>query len=161
MERRSITESDKDVLEEWFQVRPKSFAELEQFISHLQNDYSHDYGTICHAVAAAAQASAWLMDAGPQGGITGFQAGAVMWTFIQNWMSMKGPLKLVKYENMLYPQYDAHFEKTIGSGTWKWLQEEASKRLAEKSPMGPFVKEHMESIVAGKVPFGYEVSDDI
>ena len=36
-----------------------------------------DYGTVCHAIALSAVART------AQGGITGFQAGAVMWEFIK------------------------------------------------------------------------------
>src|SRR5690349_20327046 len=46
---------------------------LPEFLRHLTEDYHHDYGTICHALAAGAIATAYAMDRSPQGGITGFQ----------------------------------------------------------------------------------------
>jgi hypothetical protein len=60
---------------------------------------------------------------------------------------------------MLYPQYDYKFEKTISTDTWHALQEEAKKNLVERDPH-PNVKAHWESIVEGKIPFGYVISDE-
>jgi hypothetical protein len=105
----------------------------------------------------------WAMDGHKeQGGITGFQSGFVMWGFIQNWEHLENqPLKLVKYADMLYPQHEDKFKKTISRDTWKWLQDEAKKRLEEDSKhMHPSVKLHMISIAEGKVPFGFAVVDD-
>src|SRR6266550_4316712 len=53
-----ITES-MHVHEAWYDEAQKMTAEqLPAFIQHLLTDYDHDYGTICHAVAAAAIAGA-------------------------------------------------------------------------------------------------------
>ena len=58
-----------------------------------------DYGTVCHAIALSAVATAWAANKTAQGGITGFQAGAVMWEFIKNWSysSNKTGMRLVDY----------------------------------------------------------------
>ena len=95
----------------------------------------------------------------PVGGITGFQAGFIGWAAIMEFMGIKkdSPVRIVKYENMLYPQYRENFDKTISQETWKYLQEEARKNLEENSSANPRVIEHWQSIVDGKVPFGYEV----
>lgn len=45
----------------------------------------HDYGTICVAIGAIAAAAARAADRSPNGGITGFQAGAVFWEFTRAW----------------------------------------------------------------------------
>lgn len=164
--RKAITEKDKEIIESWFKEAKEgmNMEKLPAFLSHLMNDYEHDYGTICHALVAGAIATCWAMDNDPhQGGITGFQAGFVMWGFITRWMHKEGPLKLMEYHDMLYPQMENKFEKTVSPDTWKWLQDEARKLLEDKStdnfPPSPSVKAHWESIVAGNVPFGYMVKN--
>jgi hypothetical protein len=49
---------------------------------------------------------------------------------------------MVSYANMLYPQYEGSFDKTITPETWKWLQAEASKNLIEHTnARGPLVRQ--------------------
>ena len=91
---------------EYEEARAQTVATLPEFVRKLTEDYSHDYGTICHAIAAAALAAAHAVDHSPAGGITGFQSGCIMWEFIQEWQHLRGkPLRLTNYEDMLFPQY--------------------------------------------------------
>jgi hypothetical protein len=135
-------------------------GELSKFVGRLITDYTHDYGTICHAVAASAIAGANCMNHSPQGGITGFQAGAIFWEFYGAWMHEKGPARLQRMDDLLYPQMEHKF-KTISPDTWKYVQEEAKKNLADKSEVGvhPDVAVHWQSIVAGKIPFGLQIEE--
>lgn len=150
---------------EWFaEAKEKKVDDLRCFIKHLVNDYTHDYGTVCRAVAASAVAAAWA--ANREGGfLTGFQAGFVMWDFIRYWMkpSNQCGMKLIDYDDFLFPQNAYKFEKTIDSDTWSAIQNEARKNLKEMHdsmvPVHPRVLEHWKSIVDGNVPFGYRVSD--
>lgn len=147
----------------WYtEARQQTLDTLPAFLRHLVEDYTHDYGTICHAVAAAAVAAAQAINASPTGGITGFQAGAVMWEFITAWQGYKGPMRLVQYEHMLYPQYASRFALTITPDTWTWLQQEAATHLtnAKDDRVATRVADHWRSIVAGQVPFGYHVEED-
>lgn len=83
--RQKITEEER-VHEEWYTARPKTTAELAEFVRHLVEDYEHDYGTICHAVAAAGLAAMRCVNTdSDQGGITGFQASCVLWSVIARW----------------------------------------------------------------------------
>lgn len=85
MEKQHITES-MEVHKEWYaQANEQTIETLPSFINHLMNDYSHDYGTICHAITAGGLATMSAMNNSDQGGITGFQAGEIMWKFIRNW----------------------------------------------------------------------------
>lgn len=156
---KAITEKTFDVAE-WYkeaeQITPETFM---AFFNHLANDYKHDYGTICHAVSACAIAACSAMNETAQGGITGFQAGCVMWGFIQHWMHFDSPLRLINYGEMLYPQYSDEFEKTITINTFEWLQKEAIKRIETSKDVHPDVVEHWKSIVDGKIPFGYKIKD--
>jgi hypothetical protein len=157
----AITE-EMGVHKEWYaEARAMTPERLPAFIEKLTSAYQHDYGTICHAASAAAIAAAWAVDKSPQGGITGFQAGAIMWGFISHWMSYEGkPMRLVNYDDMLYPQNGHKFDRVISKETHSYLAEQAKKRLAESDHAHPNVVAHWESIAAGSVPFGYVVTPE-
>lgn len=163
MEKLKIKEKD-EIQKFWYEDAKKmTLEELPEFLRHLTQDYEHDYGTICHALSAGAIATAWAMNRSDQGGITGFQAGAVMWEFVRHWSypDNKAGLKIVDYDTMLYPQYDYHFtDRTISSHTWKTLQEEAKSNYYNNTTAHPDVKEHWKSIIEGNVPFGYTVEKE-
>ena len=91
---------------------------------------SNDYGSIARALGYGAVVTARAMDRSPQGGITRFQAGFVMWTFIRKYMysDNKSGLRVVDYDKLLYPQYEDYFSNTISASGWKLLQEEARKK---------------------------------
>ena len=150
----------RSIYEQW-KTRARSIKTIEEFnefYNHLFNDYRHDYGAMCRAIGQLAVAAASL--GAHIEGITGFQAGFVMWDFIQNWTYThnKTGLKIMDYDNMLYPQYDYKFDKTISPETWSALQEEAAEKLAADGDYAhPDVVEHWRSIANGEVPFGYKV----
>ncbi len=163
MSKQSIT-GEMGIHKEWYLDADKQTLEsLPTFISNILDNYSHDYGTICHALAAGGVATMYAMDKHEQGGITGFQAGAIMWSFIRNWnySHNKTGLRLINYDNMLYPQYEYNFAKEISQSVWKSLQAEAKNNLDDVGLMAnPGVIEHWKSIVDGVVPFGYTVKED-
>jgi len=155
-----ITEKD-NVHQEWYKEAKNVTTEnLGEFVNKLVNEYGHDYGTICHAMAASAIAAAYAVDSSPTGGITVFQASAVMLEFIKCWKNINSPFKITDYNNLLYPQYEDSFT-TISNDTWKWAQDEAKKNLESIDDYTSIrVVEHWQSIVDGKVPFGLKVSDE-
>lgn len=149
--------------EEWFKRARNitSIKELAAFAEELLEDTEHDYGTVCHAVGAVAVGAAW-MGAHMQG-ITGFQAGFVMWDFIRQWEYSHNEcgLRIVDYDKMLYPQYEKDFNnKTISRRMFEKMQEVAEKRLKEQEEAHPDVVKHWQSIVDGIVPFGYEIKEE-
>ena len=157
--------------ETWFNIARRCTEEtLPDFIHMLMHNYIHDYGTICHAMAAAAIAAAWACDHSDQGGITGMQASFVMWGFIRDWekRNNKCGLRLIDFDDMLYPQYEEKFNsRTISPMRFNNLQKAAKELLEEsKDENGEFVGhakevlEHWQSIVDGKVPFGWTISED-
>lgn len=164
---KAITE-EEHVHDAWYEearANDLTMETLPAFLKKLTEEYHHDYGTIVHAITAGMLATGRAIDRSPQGGITGFQAGAVMWEFIRNWIDSGEykPRRMVDYSNMLYPQYEHAFQKTISSDTWEHLQKMAKEKLDTNNDgydMHPDVKAHMESIVAGTIPFGYTVDDD-
>ena len=145
-------------IEEWFQrARHMTLEQLPAFLEELQTRFQHDYGTICHATTAAAIAAVWAMDGGPQGGISGFQAGAVMWGFIRRWDGREGAMRLIRYDDMLYPQHADRFSQTIPADAWADMQKKAAELLTRNPDAHPDVVRHWLSIVAGIVPFGHSV----
>lgn len=139
-----------------------TFEDLTEFLKYVKENCNCGYGEAPRAMAQASLAVAWYLS--KEFGITGFQAGCVMWDFVRGWTytNNKTTLRMVDYDNMLYPQYGDRFEKTITPGTWKAIQEAAKKNLEEdrEYPVHPNVLAHWKSIVEGNVPFGYSVKED-
>lgn len=138
----------------------KTIEELCDLIKEVEEKFNYDYGVAPRSIGAVAAVVANYLSR--EMGITGFQAGCAMFDFIRGYIKTnnKCGLKLVDFDDMLYPQYDHKFAKTISSHAWKSIQKEAKERLAEKNHTHPAVREHWESIVKGEIPFGYVISDD-
>lgn len=166
----AITELDNwKEIEQWFDDAEKqTIKTLPSFVKHVMNDYIHDYGTVCHAIGACAVATAYACTKmyGAHGGITGFQAGFVMWSFVKGWYyrNNKCGLKILDYDKLLYPQYCDRFEKTIESEQWEAIREEAKHliQVAEETNDPPHerVLAHWKSIAVGNLPFGFRVDDE-
>lgn len=146
---------------EWFEQASeiKTLDQLTDFVNHVINDYDHDYGTACHALGAAAVAAAWY--GAYVEGITSFQAGFVMWDFIRHWTKTTNEcgMKLVDYDDFLYPQYQYKFEKTISKNIWEHIQEQAKNNLESNEFACQEVRNHWMNIASGIVPFGYKVKE--
>lgn len=160
---KAITEENREIIEQWYKdARLQTVETLPKFIGHVLNDYVHNYGTICRAIGTCALAAAWAADNSEQGGITGFQAGYVAWTFLQQWAYPRNKcgLRIVDYDNMLYPQYKREFDKTTPKRVMDALVVEAKEYLSnitDEQPVSPDVKEHWEKIAQGVPPFGFSV----
>lgn len=137
----------------------KSFEDLTAFLKDVKENYNYDYGVAPRSIAQATLAVAWYLSG--EFGITGFQAGAVMWDFIKDWnfRNNRTSLKIVDYDNMLYPQYGHKFEKTISRRVWDGLQKAAKENLENTEYAHPDVLAHWQSIVDGNVPFGFKIVD--
>lgn len=134
---------------------------LPMFLKKITEDYQHDYDSICHAVTSAGLAAMNSVNKSKQGGITGFQAGAIMWEFITHW-TYKGNkigLKITNYDDLLYPQYGDKFNKVLSKRVWESLQKEAKERIKDNDACD-IVMEHWKSIVNGIIPFGFTIEED-
>lgn len=152
---------DKELIESWYQEAKSITLEvLPEFLERLMS-YPHGYGSICHAIAAGAIAAGWAMNNSDKGGITGFQASAVMWQFIRGWeyQSNKCGMKLLDFDKLLYPQYESHFDNVISLSTWEMLQKEAKEKLSDQSAH-PDVRAHWESIASGNIPFKFTLKEN-
>ena len=147
MEKKAITET-MYIQNKWYEqaknMKPEDFQE---FFRHLTEDYTHYYGTVCHAMAAIGLAAMWAFNKseGARGGITGFQAGCVMWLVIKhmNYENNKCGLRLLNMDELLYPQYDYKFH-TIDGDTWKAIREEAKNRISQNEAAYKKYLEDME-----------------
>lgn len=158
--RQKITE-EMNVHEQWYdEANKQNLSTLPNFLDSLINSYEHDYGTICHAIAAGMIATGACINRSEQGGITGFQAGCIMWEFVRRWLQLKGPLKLIQYDDMLYPQYESKFQKVISRENADYLINEAKKLIKEEGKVHPRVKQHWEKIANGEIPFTYVVEEE-
>ena len=162
MAKEIITE-EMGVHKDWYkQAKEMRLECLPNFINRLLDDYEHDYGTICHALTAGAVATLYAMNNHEQGGITGFQAGCIMWGLIRNWTytDNKTSLRITDFDKMLYPQYDDYFEKTLPAITWEALRKEAEVLLENHKNAAPIVIQHWKSIIDGNIPFGYKLESE-
>lgn len=143
-------------------VKIKNTEELKSFLDYLM-DQNHDYSSVAEAFISGLRATMRAMDSHKNGGITGFQMGFILSQFMAAEQSIHGPWQIRRFENMLYPQYENHFAKTISRETWLWLQVEAVKLLSRDNlaSVSPVVTDHWNKIVSGVVPFGYEVREDV
>lgn len=140
-------------------IKNTTIDELPEVIRSLI-EREHDYGTICVAMGIAAATTAWAMDKHENGGITGFQAGAVAWEMLRHWGALyPGECggRMLNYDDLLYPQYGDKFT-TISAHAWKEVQKKAEKNIEEKEGCAPSVLAHWRSIVGGNVPFGLSVT---
>lgn len=162
MSRKPITE-DMRLQDEWYKraknMKPEDFLD---FANELSKRYEHDYGTVCHAMAAIGLAAMYAFNEtdGARGGITGFQAQCVMWLVIQhmNYENNKCGLRLLDMDKLLYPQYEYEF-CSISSDTWDAVKKEAQELLKENATVHPDVVAHWQSIASGKVPFGLKIEN--
>lgn len=154
--------TEQELRKTWMaRARDKSMTidTLPSFLKEMAEQHPHDYGSICLAIAAAALAAATAMDRSAQGGITGFQAGVVMWEFMagwQQWPENGVGHRLQNLDNLLYPQYD-YQSLTISPESAKRLRERARETLAEEGPMDSRVRAHMKKVAEGWIPFGLKV----
>ena len=137
----------------------KTKEELDTLLKEVIESDDLDYGKIVYAMCGCMKATMNYIDRSPVGGITGFQAGFIGWEMVKEYLcyTNKTGLKLLNYDNLLYPQYKDKFNKIIDKELWNVLQEEAKKKLEERPDAHPKVIKHWKSIVDGKVPFGFKV----
>ena len=136
------------------------FGSLITYLQYVEAVGNCGYGEAPRAIAQAALATARYF--AKEFGITSFQAGCTMWDFVKDW-SYSGNtcgLKILDYDDMLFPQYEHKYQKTIKPWVWEALQKQAKENLEEREYASESVIKHWKSIADGNVPFGYSVSDD-
>lgn len=138
----------------------KTFDDLVEYLKDIKDNYGCGYGGAPKAIAQASVAVADYLSS--EFGITGFQASFAMWDFIRDYVytGNKCGLRIINYDDMLYPQYGFKFQKTITSETFNALQRQARKNLKEYQSAAERVALHWQKVANGEAPFGYRISDD-
>jgi len=149
---------DLEIMKKWREESRKQTLEtLPAFIEEIKS-YKHCYSSIVTGMASAANATISALDRSECGGITGFQSVCLMWEMVGLLTFKEGPMKLISFEDMLYPQNEEKFSKVMTKKTFECLQDKATELLKDKMfSAHPDVKKHWQSIVDGVVPFGYEI----
>ena len=137
----------------------KSLDDLMNYIQNIRDNYDIGYATAPRAIAQAALATSYYL--ADMFDITGFQASCVMWDFIKDW-SFRGKkcrMKIIKYEDMLYTQYNNKLQKTNSKDTFEALQKAAENNLKKHQFSSSAVIKHWKSILDSNVPFEYVIED--
>lgn len=138
----------------------KSLRDFKDIFNDIKKE-ELDYGTIVHACSMMMNAAFSLMNKSEQGGITGFQASCLMWPMIKKFAGTgESPLRVIVFDQMLYPQYEKAFSRILPRETFEYLQKKAGVILSEEKEMHVDVRAHLQSIVDGVVPFGYVLEDE-
>lgn len=122
-------QSDREkVIREQETPWPKSMTELNEVLGKLLSGV-HTYGSVAEAMGMAAAATINFM--GSHMGCTGFQASFADLIVLRRQRSLKGPFKVMKVDEVFYPQYDI-FRSTreFVSESSEWISGEAKKKLA-------------------------------
>lgn len=154
----------------------KSFDDLVAFLKDVKDNYNPDptslpdeeqemwYGGVVRAAAQAAIATSCFFC--EEMGLTGFQEHFMVTDLLFGWAysGCKTGLRILNWDDMLRPDGPS-LGKTISKSTWEKVQQEAKTRLEELKEMDKnesIIKmmNHLQSIVDGTVPFGYEVKEN-
>lgn len=139
----------------------KTAEDFAVLIAEMEQD-EFDYGRIVYACAAAAIAGFNVMNRTKNGGITGFQAGCLMWEMVRKFgMFSEGPLRIQDFDHLRYPQYDDQWAVTISPESAGELQKRAAE-VAGKNPefVSPNVMRRNQDIAAGRFPSFVTVKED-
>jgi len=146
----------------------RSLDDMGAFIKHIVTDYRHRdlrsvittcFLTVYHAIDKFMMSQydneiVYKSDCGM------FPVDLVVEDFVR-WLEEETgePMDLVKIGRMLYAQNEEHCDKKLHDDDFAWMQKEAEKHL--KGGHGSKEnKKHWQSIVDGKVPFGYTLWGD-
>jgi len=132
----------------------KTFDDLIDYLRDVKTNESYQsYGGVVAAMGQAALAVSHYFSR--EFGITGFQAGAVMWEFVQGWnyTDNKCGLRILNYDDLMYPQYDYKFYPfTITPECHEVLKKEAKAKLEKEDKAHPDVKRRWEDLADGFLP---------
>ena len=157
---------DAEIWKKWYEEARRCRLDdgsLLKFMKRLVGKYEHDYGTIVHAMTAAAIAGAYAVEKSPQGGITGFQHGCFIMEFLaeERFRNNKFGFFLRDVDDILYPQYQELFCKLqIPRKQADRISQEARVRLAEKDAAAPSVRDWWQRLADGNFPEWVEIREE-
>lgn len=142
----------------------KTKADLDELLEFVIG-HKHSYSTIVNGMSSAMLGVFRYIDGTPQGGITGMQASFLGWSMLRHFLCLEGAVSLVRYENLLFPQYDHTFGKLMSRSTWNSLVADAKERLTKLTgeqarEMSQAVYQRWQTIAEGVLPNGFELKED-
>lgn len=140
----------------------KTKKDLDALLKEVINNKELDYSDIVYAICACMNATMnYVNNNAIKGNITGFQAGHIGWEMVREYLvrNNKSGLRIINYDDLLYPQCGYRFEKTIDSETWEKIQQMAKENLRTMNGADLAVKSHWRLISEGFVPFGFIIKD--
>ena len=98
----------------------KTKKDLDELLSEVIESKDLCYGKIVYAICGCMKATMNYINNSEIGGITGFQAGFIGWEMIKEYtvVSSNTALKLINYDDMLFPQKKELFDKVIEKDIW-------------------------------------------
>lgn len=138
------------------EAEPPKLRNLDGLTDYITSlvDRPHDYGTCVYAMSLAATAAFNFVAS--QLGVTGFQASCADLDIIRRTRGIKGPFRIVEYDNLLYPQYcdserfPSHRDLLNNKDVREHLRTEAARLLAETEHASERVREHWSEIASDK-----------
>lgn len=137
-----------------------STDDIKALADEITEKFNYDYGVAPRCVGAFLTVCANYFCSVM--GMTGFQAGFVMWDFILgfNYPHNKCGMRILDFDKLLYPQY-LHMFKEVPEDTWKLVVEEAKKELDQKDQLvSCTVVQHWKDIANGKIPDGIVITKE-
>lgn len=157
-----MTDDEKRKAEEqegWYgEAYKMDLDRLPEFLRRMLISKPDGHDGILHALVAGALATVVAMSKAYAAPIDEANADKLMYRFISRWRGITGPIRLLRFEHMLYPAFKQGFEPVISADTWAWLQDEAARKLIKAKAPRVEWKWHWQRIAQEKeVPFGWKV----
>jgi len=128
---------------------PANEEEMLSIIRAVLNR-EHDYGTCVYAMSIAAECAFNLV--ARKLCVTGFQASCADMDMLRRTRMLKGGFALLKYDDLLYPQYRERFAEfewdNLLFKNSQWLKGMAAELLLSSENAHPDVKAHWERLAA-------------
>lgn len=138
-----------------------TFDTLNKFINELQNNSFDTNEELTGLIALAGVAATQAMRTHFNQVGTRAQDMRIAMIYLHGILKLDCPIKITLFDEMLFPNNDLRFEKIIPPTVFQYLQNRANfilndEELSTKCP--PEVIEHLESIIRGHVPYGFQIS---
>ena len=132
--------------------------QLSGFLKRLLTDYHHSYTSIINAISVGASATTNVMSKTTEGSVDGFQKNAIVLQYVENILfpNNKMGFEIRDFDKLLYPQSKKYFNNTISQDQANKLREMAEEKLKE-GRLHIDVKEHLQKIIQGYLPFGLKI----
>ncbi len=141
--------------------RVRSASDLESLVADTvawQKEQLDQYsaGVITQAIIGY---GGFVLGGTVNGGSSGFSASLSELQMIDMIGIHKAPFRIICYGDMIYPQYENRFEKTITKDVWEYLRGIVREKLQASHNVHPDVYQHWVNIDNNIVPFGYIILD--